>query len=232
MEKGAPRQTDPERVQAIARIVLRPIGSPLPLGFLALGAATVVLSAVQLSWAPVTALHQVALVIIVFTAPLQILASVFGFLARDSVGGTGMGVLAGSWLVIGVLTLSSPPGSRSKVLAVLLFFAAAAMLVPVAAGALGKVVAAAVMAAAAGRFALTGVYEYTGSAGWEHIAGWWGIGLGALALYAAMAFEVEDVRRNTVLPVLRHGVGRAAVEGGLDTELDRVEREAGVREQL
>lgn len=232
MEYGTPHQTDPERVQAMARIVLRPIGSPLPLGFLALGAATVVLSAVQLSWAPVSELHQVALVVIVFTTPLQLVSSVFGFLARDSVGGTGMGILAGTWLAIGAVTLTSPPGSRSMVLAVLLFFAAAALLVPVAAAVMAKLVAAAVMVAAAGRFALTGVYEYTGSAAWEQVAGWWGVGLAVLALYAAMAFEVEDVSRRTVLPVLRHGVGRAAVEGGIDTELDRVEREAGVREQL
>lgn len=230
--KGSPRHTDAERVQDMARIVLRPIGSPLPLGFLALGGASVALSATQLSWAPVTAGHQVALVVLLFPVPLQVIASVFGFLARDSVGGTGMGILAGTWLVVGAVTLLSPPGSRSTVVAVLLFFSAAALLVPVAAASLAKVVAALVMIGAAGRFALTGVYEYTGRVGLEHISGWWGVGLAALALYAALAFEVEDVRRRTILPVLRHGVGRAAVEGGIETELDRVEREAGVREQL
>jgi succinate-acetate transporter protein len=221
-----------EQVARMARITLRPIGSSLPLGFLALGGASVVLSAVQLSWAPISESHEVALAALLFAVPLQLIASVFGFLARDSVGGTGNAVLAGSWLATGSVTLLSPPGSRSQALGVLLVFACVALFVPVVAAALGKVVAAVVMFAAAGRFALTGVYELVGSPGWEHVSGWWGVGTAAVALYAAMAFEVEDVKRRTVLPVLRHGVGRAAVTGGVETELARVEREAGVREQL
>jgi succinate-acetate transporter protein len=229
---GEPAAVEDERVARMARITLRPIGSSLPLGFLALGGASVALSAMQLSWSPISESHQVAVAAMVFAVPLQVIAAVFGFLARDSVGGTGNAVLAGSWLATGTVTLLSAPGSHSRVLGVLLLFVCAALFVPVAAAALGKVVAAVVILAAAGRFALTGVYELVGSPGWEHVSGWWGVGVAVVALYAALAFEIEDVRRRTVLPVLRHGVGRSAVTGGVETELARVEREAGVREQL
>ncbi len=41
-----------ERGEDVARIFLRPIASPLALGFLALGGATLVLSGTQLGWIP------------------------------------------------------------------------------------------------------------------------------------------------------------------------------------
>lgn len=220
------------RGRSMSRIMLRPIGSSLPLGFGALGGASIVLSGMQLGWVPMAEGHQVAIVVLAFAVPLQLLASVFGFLARDSVGGTGMALLGGSWLVTGTLVVTSPPGSRSPTLGLLLFFSSAALMVPMAAALLGKVVAAVVMFGAAGRFALTGIYEFVGGSAWEHLSGWWGVGLCGAALYAALAFELEDTRRRTVLPVLRHGVGRQAIRGDIDTELNRVEHEAGVREQL
>jgi succinate-acetate transporter protein len=220
------------RVGRIARIVLRPVGSPLPLGFIALGGASVVLSGLQLGWLPTSETHQVATVILVFPVPLQLLASVFGFLARDSVGGTGMGVLAGAWLVTGTLTVTSTPGSTSRTLGLLLFFVSAGLMVPTTAATLGKVAAAVVMFGAGARFALTGIYEFTDGTGWEHTSGWWGLGLCIVALYAALAFEVEDTRRQTVLPVGRHRAGRKALTGGIADDLDSVQHEAGVREQL
>jgi len=227
-----PAPSSPPTVDRLARVVLRPIGSPLPLGFTALGGASVVLSGLQLQWFPTSDAHQVALVILVFAVPLELLASVFGFLARDSVGGTGMGVLAGSWLVTGSLLLVAAPGSPSRVLGLLLLFVATALMVPTSAATLGKVAAAVVMFGAGARFALTGIYEFTGSTGWEHTSGWWGVGLCLVALYAAMAFEFEDTRRRTVFPVGRRGAGRRALTGDVGDDLADVRHEAGVREQL
>ncbi len=221
-----------ERLERTARIVLRPIGSPLPLGFAALGAASVVLSGLQLGWVPMTDSHQVALVVIVFAVPLQLLASIFGFLARDSVGGTGMGLLGGTWLATGTLLLTSTPGSTSRTLGLFLFFVAVGLMVPTTAAALGKVAAAVVMFGAGARFALTGMYEFVGGSGWERASAWWGIGLCVVALYATMAFELEDTRRATVLPVFRHGVGKRALDGTVLDQVARIQNEAGVREQL
>lgn len=214
------------------RVVLRPLATPLPLGFLALALATTVFSAVQLGWIPADQGRIAGLTALAATVPLQLLASVFGFLCRDPVAATGMGVLAGTWGVAGLTTLTSRPGAVSAGLGVLLLVGGVAMLVPAAAALPSKVVPAAVMATAATRFAVTGAYELTGSAAWKTAAGWVGIALALLALYAALALEFEGTNERTVLPVGRRGAGRTAMsgEGPLDPQ-DLIE-EAGVRPQL
>jgi hypothetical protein len=80
-------------VERATRIVLRPIANPLPLGFLALGAGTLVVAGLQLDWFAATEGRSVALILLAFVFPLQLLAAIFGFFARDVVAGTGMGVL-------------------------------------------------------------------------------------------------------------------------------------------
>jgi uncharacterized protein len=218
--------------QHATRIVLRPIGNPLPLGFLALAAATLLISAIQLDWLDAREGESVALILIAFVFPLQLLACILGYLARDVVAGTGMGILAGSWLSVAVVQLTSGPGATSSALGLFLLVAGLALLVPAAAAASGKLVPAAVLATTAVRFAVTGLYELTGGGGWETAAGVVGLALCALALYAALAMALEDAGRATVLPLLRRGAGRASVGGSLDEQVERIEREAGVREQL
>jgi uncharacterized protein len=218
--------------QSASRVFLRPIGSPLPLGMIALAGASVMLTGYQLSWLPVTQGRDVAMVVLVFAVPMQYLAAVFGFLGRDGAGGTGMALLGSCWLVVGSLLLRSVPGSRSPTLGLLLFFAAAALLVPMMASSLGKAAAAVAFGLASARFALTGVYEYHGGTAWEHASGWTGLALCLVALYNAFAFELEDTRHRTMLPVLCWGTGRRAIDGSLAAEVRGVEQEAGVREQL
>jgi uncharacterized protein len=225
----------PERLRAVehaARIVLRPIGNPLPLGFLALAGGTLLVSGLQLGWLGTAETVDVALILLAFVFPLQLVASVFGFLARDVVAGTGMGVLAGTWLSVALVKLTGAPGATSDPLGLLLLLAAVAMLVPAAAAATGKLVPAAVLATTAVRFATTGLHELTASSTWEAVAGVVGLLLCALAVYAAAAMAIEDARRETVLPVGRRGFGAESVGGNLDDQLERIEREAGVREQL
>ena len=102
---------------AAARVVLRPIANPLPLGFLALAGGTLLVSGLQLGWLAPAQGDDVALCVLAFVFPLQLVASVFGFLGRDVVAGTGMGVLAGTWLAIALVTLSAPaPGATSDAL--------------------------------------------------------------------------------------------------------------------
>ena len=216
----------------LPRVFLRPIGSPLPLGMIGLAGASIMLTASQLSWLPVLQVHAVAFVLLVFVVPLQFLASVFGYLGRDGSAGTGMALLGACWLVVGGLALLSPAGSRSATLGLLLFFASAALLVPALASSLGKVAAAVAFFLAAARFALTGVYEFHGGVAWEHVSGWVGLAVCAVALYNAFAFELEDTRHSTVLPVLRWGSGRRAMAGDMLSEVKNVENEAGVRDQL
>jgi uncharacterized protein len=142
---------------------------------------------------------------------------VFGFLARDVVAGTGMGLLAGTWLSIGLITLTGQPGATSDALGLFLLLAAIAMLVPASAAATGKLVAAAVLATTALRFATTGLYQLTAADGWKTTGGIVGLALCALAVYAALAMALEDASRRTVFPL-----GRRA----------DIDAEPGVREQL
>lgn len=215
-----------------AQVVLRPLGNPLPLGFLALAGGTLVLSGLQLGWVPPSKGHDVALILLAFVVPLQLVASVLGFLARDVVAGTGMGILTGTWGSVGLVTLTSDPGSTSDALGLLLLVAAVAMLVPTAAAASGKLVVAALLATTAVRFATTGIYQLVGAATWKHVCGIVGLVLCAVAVYAALAMALEDARRRTVLPLGRRGTGRDALAGDARTQLAGVAHEAGVREQL
>jgi succinate-acetate transporter protein len=215
-----------------ARVVLRPIGNPLPLGFLALAAGTLLVSGLQLGWFEPAEGQQVALILMAFVFPLQLVSSIFGFLARDVVAGTGMGVLCGTWLSIGAIRWVGDPGTSSDPLGVLLLLAAVAMLVPAAAASTGKLVAAAVLTTTSLRFAVTGVHEITAGSTTEDVAGVVGLVLCVLAVYAALAMTLEDALRRTVLPVGRRGSGASALDGDLQAQLDGIEHEAGVREQL
>ncbi|OLT54566.1 hypothetical protein [Cellulosimicrobium sp. CUA-896] len=215
----------------VTRIVVRPIGSPLPLGFLGLAVATTAFAALQLGWLPPSEGRVVALGVLAITVPAQLLAAVYGFLARDPVAGTGTAILAGTWAAAGTATLVTPPGASSPGLGVLLVASAAVMLVPAAAASTGKLVAAGVMGLTALRFAVTGVAEITGAPGWLTAAGVVGLTLAVAALYAALALELEGAG-TPVLPVLRRGSGQDADTGDLDSALRGLAREAGVRRQL
>lgn len=207
-------------MNAPERIFLRPLGNPLPLGFLALAGATLLVSGVQLDWLDPDQGKDVALVLIAFVFPLQLTTCVFGFLGRDVVAGTGMGILAGTWLSVGLITLTSAPGSTSDALGLFLLIAAVAMLVPATAAESGKLVAMAVLSTTAVRFACTGIYELTASDTWKDIAGIVGLVLLVVAVYAALAIALEEARRRTLLPTGRRGAGRDVVD------------EPGVRPQL
>lgn len=224
-------ETEDRQVASKTRIVLRPIGSPLPLGFLGLVGATISLAGIQLGWVPANQHATVGLVMITFVFPLQLISSIFGFLSRDTVAGTGMGILAGTWLTIGIVTYQMPVTMGNRALALLLFVSAAAMLSPVSAAATGKLVPAIIMALAALRFALTGLYQWFGSP-WSHVSAWEGIVLACIALYGALGLELEDVLRRRALPMGRRGAGRRALDGSLTDEIHLLGREAGVREQL
>ena len=212
---------------------LRPIATPLSLGFLALAVISFVVAGDELSWISDTAQgHLVALATLVFVVPLQAGCAVFGFLARDPAAAAGLGVMSGTWAAYGAVGLMSPPGTRSGALGLLLCAAAAALIVPAAASFSGKVVAGAVLLIAGARFALTGVYELTGSHLLRDVSGVVGLVVCGVALYAALAFELEGIAGRTVLPIGRHGRGDVAIRGNLDEQLRQVENEPGVRRPL
>jgi uncharacterized protein len=229
--RTAPSGATPRGV-ANMRVMLRPIGSPLPLGILALIPAGVTLSVLQIGGLDATEGATVALVLIAFVAPLQLVTSILSFLARDTVAGSALGLFAGAWLATGLTLLSAPPGSTSPALGVFLVSVGGCFLLLVAGAAFGKAGPAVVIVVGAARFILAGLYEITGSVGVEHAAAIVGFCLAGAALYTALATELEDVRGEIVLPLLRRGMARGALEAPLEAQVERIEREAGVRQQL
>jgi succinate-acetate transporter protein len=224
----------PERPASAAsatRVVLRPLASPLPLGFLALAVATIAFASVQLSWIPQSQGRTVALGVLVLTVPLQLLAAVMGFLARDPVAATGMGILSGTWGAACLATLTAPPGAASEGLGVILLASAGCLLIP-AMAARSKAVPALVIATSAARFALTGIAEIDGGQTWMQIAGWAGVALLVISVYAALALEWEGTESRAVLPLGRTGRSSQALDGQLADQVRRIATEPGVRQQL
>jgi uncharacterized protein len=214
-----------------ATVVLRPFATPLPLGFLGLFVATLGFASFQLQWVQPGQSSTIALAVLGLTVPAQLLAAVFGFLCRDPVAATGMGILSGTWAAAALATLTSKPDTTSPGLGIVLLAGGAAMLVP-ASAASAKPVAAGVMTLASLRFIVTGVAEVDGSQSWLTAAGWVGVLLAAVALYAAFAFELEGAKQGDVLPLGRRGAARTAVDGDLEEQVSHLAREAGVRQQL
>jgi len=221
-----------EELAGRTRIVLRPIAGPLTIGFFGLAGATFTVAGLQLGWIPAAEGQQGALCVLAFTVPLQFVASVFGFLARDGVAATGMGLLSGIWAATALVLLVAPPGSTSNALGLFLVVAGIAMWAPASAAATSKLVPSLVLATAGLRFLLTGVYELSGSESWENIAGVVGLVLAALAIYAAYASEYEDVLKKPILPLGRRGRGQQAIKGTYAQQIAELSHDPGIRQQL
>ncbi|MHB2023807.1 MAG: acetate uptake transporter family protein [Mycobacteriales bacterium] len=230
-EPAATRLDPAEQALNASRIFLRPIADPMSLGFLGLAGATLTVAGLELGWIPASQQHQAALIVILFTPGLQLIGSVFGFLGRDPVAATGMGVLAGSWAVIGALLLANPPGRRSAALGTFLMLVTVAILLSALTAAHSKLLPAGVLALAGVRFAFTGTYQLSGIPWVRTGAGVVGCILALLAVYAAVALELEGQQHRSVLPTLRRHP-QEALSASLAEQVRRVASEPGVRTGL
>jgi uncharacterized protein len=86
----------------------------LPLGLLALAPAGLLLSCLQVGAFSLAEGKTVALIVLAFAAPLEPIAAVLRFLARDTLGGSALGIFAGAWLASGTVQLSSTPGAAPR----------------------------------------------------------------------------------------------------------------------
>ncbi len=213
------------------RIVLRPVGSVLPLGFFSFAIGMLVIGCQAIGWIPVSEQREVGMVLMSFVFPLELVATIFAFLARDTLGATTLGLFTTSWLTIGWLELASPPGATSVALGIYLFgFAAVATLLATL-SALGKPLFSVLLLTAATRMVLSGVYEVGGGRELDRVSGGFAVGLDAVALYGGVALGLEDARQRQVLPLFRRGSAETAFEG-YERQLERLQAEAGVRQQL
>jgi succinate-acetate transporter protein len=214
------------------RVMLRPIGSAVPLGFSGLAVASLVLAGLQLSWMPVTQGTIVGAIIFATAVPLQAVAAINAFAARDGATGTSMGVQSATWAGTAIVLMLSAPGTTSDAFGLMLLAAGGLLLLSALGSGMGKVVVGLVVATVGARFVVSGIYELTASTGVERAAGIVGLVVTGLAAYTALALEMQDAKGRPVLPMLRRARGREAVEGVLREQVDAVATEPGVRQEL
>jgi uncharacterized protein len=220
------------RIEDVTRVVLRPLASPLPLGFFAFGMGSILLSALQFGLLPQADVQNLALLFGVFVFPLEILAALLAYFARESVGATILSIIAFSWLSTAVVTFTSASDVNSPTIGVLYLSIALILILLGMVGVFGKPLLATVMFLAFFRYGLNGIYELTSSADLQTASGIIGCLIFALSLYGGLALALEDVQYRTVLPFGRRGEARDAIEGDLGDQVGPVGKEAGVRKQL
>lgn len=213
--------------------MLRPVASSLPLGFLAFGTGTILLTALELQWVPLAQGSTLMVMVLAFVAPLELLAGVLAFLARDSGAATALSLLGAAWTATALTVLRSPPGATSTSLGIFLLTLAAMMVVLSAAALRSKPLFGVLLMAGASRFVLTGLYQAgIGGTTLGQAAGWTGVPLVAFSIYGGLALLLEDGAQRTVLPLGRRGRARTSIEGSLSHQIEQAESEPGIRRQL
>lgn len=145
---------------------------------------------------------------------------------------TGLTTLSAAWAATAIVLLHAPPGGLSRPLAVFLLTLTPLMLVMSAVSVTGKPLFGLLLFIGACRFALTGLYQGSGTVLVEHAAGWLGLPLGAFALYGGLALLLEESHQRMVLPLGRRGRARTSMEGSFAHQVHQAEQEPGVRRQL
>jgi succinate-acetate transporter protein len=214
------------------RVVVRPYGSSIPLGFFAFGIGMFLYAAFDASWVKATQGHSIGLLLAGFVAPLELVATIFAFLARDTVAAATLGLFAGSWFVGGLATMQAEPGVRDPALGYFLIAFTVVVVLLACVALLGKPFMAVLLVVSASRGLLSAIYQLGGGQAWNHIAGWVALSIFCIAMYGGIAFLLEDALGHTVLPLGRRGGSREAMEGGLSDQLRGLEDEAGVRHTL
>jgi succinate-acetate transporter protein len=223
---------DDVSVHPQVRVVVKPYGSALPLGFFAFGIGMFLYAAQGAEWVKASDGHTVGLILATFVAPLEFLATVVAFLARDTMSAAALGLFSTSWLSGGILLTQAKPGVLDRADAYwLIAFTVVVLLLGVAAWE-GKPMISVLLLVASARGLLYAIYQLGAGKGWMHASGWIALVLFLVAMYGGLAFLLEDARGETVLPLLRRGKSREAIEGGLAAQLQGLAEEAGVRHTL
>ncbi|GAA4839168.1 hypothetical protein GCM10023235_13080 [Kitasatospora terrestris] len=216
-------------LRSMTRINLRPIASPMPLGFFTVAIASAMTACLQLGVFDAEARRAVALCVLPAFA-LQLLVSVLAFGARDVIAATLMGAFAGSWLAYALVMLSgAPDGLRVLGVFNLAFLCLGALMAAVTRP---KRALWFVLLVSLPRWAATGLSGLTGAEWLTRTSGALGLLVALVAMYTAFALMLEDMRTEEVLPIGRSGPAHAAVEGDLAVQLRNLERQAGVRRTL
>jgi succinate-acetate transporter protein len=187
-------------------------------------------SGLELHWIKHSQALQIGLVLVAVPFTLQLITCVLSYLARDGAAGATLGVLATTWLGLGLIHVTSPGSRLSGGLGLLLLIAGGCVALSATVVGTAKPLPALVFLTAALRFELSGIYQLSAGSAWEHAAGIIGLVVCGLSAYCVLAFELESQTGSPVLPTLRRGRGTAAISAGAPAQLDHVVHEPGVRQ--
>ncbi len=144
---------------AAMRINVRPLGNPLPLGLFSFGIGMLLLAAQTAGWVAESDATQIGLVLAAFVFPLEGLATIMAFLARDTLAATVFGLFTTSWLTLGLTLLVARPGATSHTVGVFLLGFAAAVASLAAAAVAGKPLIAVLLSLSARARCSTGCFS-------------------------------------------------------------------------
>lgn len=221
-----------EQQQIPVQIVLRPYASSIPLASLAFGTGNAVYSALLLHWIPESETRTVAIMLLAFVGPLELVPSLMAFLARDGGGATAFAIFGAAWLVQGLQLLTGTASSHSAAAAVFLLCLALSLGLLGAVTFRGKPLLGVVLSVAILRTLCAAAGQVWSAASLPQITASLGLLLAALAFYCAVAFLQEDVTQKISRLTFRSGEARSAMEGPLEDQVAALHREAGVRKQL
>jgi uncharacterized protein len=225
------RATGNMKHQDHTRIVLRPIASGMPLGFFSFAIGMLMLGISAIGVIPLAETKQLGLILALFVFPLELVATIFAFLARDSMSAATLGLFTTSWLTLGVFDAISKPGQTSIALGIYLFGFAGAVFLLGAMALQAKPFFTVLLFFAFSRMVLSGIYEVGANHAFLTISGYFALVLAGLAFYGGTAFALEDAKQKPVLPLFRRGAADEAFSG-YSNQLDRLEAEPGIRQQL
>ncbi|WP_332880992.1 GPR1/FUN34/YaaH family transporter [Streptomyces sp. NBC_00564] len=213
------------------RVMLRPIATSLPLGYLAFALGMIIMAADSLGWVDDEQV-LVGVLLASYVFPLQLVATVMAFLGRDTVGATTLGLFTTSWLAFGLLDIVSRPGSTPTVLGLFSISFGVVVAGLAVAASRAKPLFTVVLAICSLRAVLAGLHVLTGSSGLQRAAGYVALVATAAAAYLGFALLIESAWPRAVLPLLRRGEAVSAMNGKLSAVRPGLPGEPGVREQL
>lgn len=222
------RELDEQRDRPARQVSLRPYGNPLPLGFFSFAVGMVLLAGIGLGWLSTVAdVRTAGILMAAFVFPIELIATVFALLSRDTPTAAALGLYTTMWLALGIVTALNPQVQVSRTVGMLLG-AFTVMLIPLAIAAVfGKVLVAVVLGVSAVRSGFAAAYQLGGPQWTDRANGIGALVLLGLALIAGTALLVEDLRGSAAL-IGRRGQAAAAVHAGSQESPD----EPGVRELL
>src|SRR4051812_16912844 len=172
-------------------------------------------AAVDAPWVKPEAWRSLGLLIAAFVTPLELIATIFAFLARDTVAAAALGLFSASWLVGGLLTMNAKAGILDPGFGYFLLAFTIVIVLLGAAAFLGKPLIGTLLIVSSVRGVLVATTQLGGGAGWTRAAGWLALAIFCIAMYGGLAFLLEESLGRAVLPIGRRGGSREAMEGGL-----------------